>query len=207
MIKSHKTQYSNLISCKAAIRLHYSSFRAATLMLCYTEWASAQTAVNENVSGPSPSRHCDKAHCKQEWTQIQLYSHHEYCHEWRDNWVDKFSISAPCVPSWSNLSEWVKLSGNNLLASHEQDFYQLAVRQTGLLCNASNEFSSLDSNLINTTFTICRIDTLLSNYWTSGGWALCPIHISIRQRGHFRTELSAIKGDSTPDPNVSHKSN
>ena len=36
---------------------------------------------------------------------------------------------------------------------------------------------------------------------------LCPIHISIRQRGHFRTELSVIKGDSTPDPNVSHKSN
>ena len=58
-------------------------------MLCYTEWATAQTAVNENISGPSPSRHCDKAHCKQEWTQIQLYSHHEYCNEWKDNWVDK----------------------------------------------------------------------------------------------------------------------
>ena len=30
----------------------------------------------------------------------------------------------------------------------EEDFYQLAGRQTGLLCNASNEFSSLDPNLI-----------------------------------------------------------
>lgn len=192
MINSHKIQYSYLISCKSAIRLHYSSFRAATLMLCYTEWATAQTAVNENVHRPSPPDTVTKHTVSK---NEHKYSRHEYRNEWKDNWVDKsFMISAPCVSSWSNLSEWVKLSGYNLLDSHEQDFYQLAGRQTGLLCNASNEISSLDPNLTTNTALTISSDFIVAYYWTSGGvgkrrvkaesWLRCPIHIR-SDRGSF----------------------
>ena len=57
-----------------------------------------------------------------------------------------------------------------MLDSHEQDFYQLAGRQTGLLCNASiNENSSLDPNLITNTALTISSDFIVAYYWTSGG--------------------------------------
>ena len=55
-------------------------------MLCYTEWATAQTAVNENVHGPSPPDTVTKHTVSK---NEHKYSRHEYCNEWKDNWVDK----------------------------------------------------------------------------------------------------------------------